>query len=187
MPGRDATAFDDVPERSAWRKPNQSPRWRALTHLLRLAGCLVPLLVFMIGPVAGAPEVSPGLSGVWLMKPDAAVQMFECGEMMCGRIIWLRVPLDAEGLLKRDKLNPDPALRQRQACGQTIIWGLRATSPGRWADGWFYNPDDGKTYRLNVQLESPDQIRARIYVGIIIFGETRRLIRVPLGISEGWC
>ena len=187
MPGRDQTAFDNVPEPSARSKPRRPSWWRALSHLLRLTGCMVPLVVCLTVPLRGQTVAAQSLPGIWLMKPEVAVQMFECGETMCGRVIWLRVPLDSEGLLKRDKLNPDPALRQRQACGQTIIWGLRATGPGRWTNGWFYNPDDGKTYRLNVELESADQIKVRIYLGIPLFGETRTLVRVPRGISAGWC
>lgn len=167
--------------------PNLAPWCRARSHLVHLAGCVVPLLVCLTVAVQGATVAVPNLSGVWLMKPDVAVQMFRCGDKMCGRVIWLRVPLDPEGLLKHDKLNPDPALRQRQACGLTIIWGLRATFPDRWENGRFYNPDDGKTYHLNVEFVSPNQIRARIYVLLPIFGETRDLVRVPRGISKGWC
>lgn len=162
-------------------------RRRAFSHLLRLIGCVVPLLVCLTGSAYGATDVVTGLPGVWLMKPQVAVQMFECDGMMCGRVIWLQAPLDSEGLLKRDKLNPDPALRNRQACGQTIIWALRAADPNRWENGWFYNPDDGKTYRLNVELESPNQIKARIYVGIPILGVTKTLVRIPREVSEGWC
>ena len=125
--------------------------------------------------------------GVWLMGTKVAVQIFDCSGMLCGRIIWLKAPLDPEGLLRRDKLNPDPALRERQICGPTIIWDLRPNGDNSWEGGWFYNPDDGKTYRVNMGLKSPDVISARIYLGIPLFGETRTLVRVPMGTSAGWC
>jgi uncharacterized protein (DUF2147 family) len=95
------------------------------------------------------------------MGAKVAIQIFDCSGMMCGRVVWLQVPLDSQGLLKRDKLNPGPALRQRQVCGPTIIWNLRATASNRWKDGWFYNPDDGKTYRATVVFETADVIVAR--------------------------
>ena len=72
--------------------------------------------------------------------------------MMCGRGVWLRVPLDP--------LNPDPALPQCQVCGATIIWTLRATEPNRWEAGWFYNPDDGRTYGARAELKCADTIAA---------------------------
>lgn len=125
--------------------------------------------------------------GVWLIDARAAVQIFDCNGLLCGRILWLQVPRDPQGQLSRDKNNPDPALRQRQLCGMTILWDLHLTKPDRWEDGWFYNPDDGKTYRLSVQLTSADVITTRIYLGIPFFGQTKFLTRVPHGTSTGWC
>jgi hypothetical protein len=73
-----------------------------------------------------APNVP---SGIWLMGTKVAIQVFDCSGLLCGRVIWLKAPLDPQGLLKRDKLNPDPALRERQVCGPTIIWNARAIDP----------------------------------------------------------
>ena len=125
--------------------------------------------------------------GVWLIDGKAAVQIFDCSGLLCGRILWLQVPRDPQGRLSRDKNNPDPALRQRRLCGLNILWGLRATGSDRWAGGWFYNPDDGKTYRVSAELRSADLIVARIYLGVPFFGETKTLLRVPHGTSDGWC
>ena len=81
--------------------------------------------------------------------------------------------------------NPDPAERQRQVCGPTIIWNAHPTGPNRWEGRGFYNPDDGNTYRASIELKPADLIIARIYLVLPIFGETRPLIRVPQGTSEG--
>ncbi|WP_269214160.1 DUF2147 domain-containing protein [Acidiphilium cryptum] len=72
------------------------------------------------------------------------MQIFDCGNKMCGRILWLLVPRKPEGQLQRDKKNPDAALRSRPLCGLTILWNLRSTGPASWGDGWFYNPDGGR-------------------------------------------
>jgi uncharacterized protein (DUF2147 family) len=106
---------------------------------------------------------------------------------MCGRIVWLQVPRNPEGQLDRDKNNPDPALRGRDLCGLTILWGLRPSGPGRWKNGWFYNPDDGVTYRVSAQLKADDVMTARVYVLAPLFGKTKTLTRVSRGISDGWC
>lgn len=146
------------------------------------------LLLFCMtvpGPRAqAAPAVPPG---AWLMGTKVAIQIFDCSAMLCGRVIWLKAPLNPEGLLKRDTLNPDPALRERQVCGPTIIWNVRPKGDDTWEGGWFYNPDDGATYRVSMVLKSADVIVARIYWGLPIFGETRTLVRVPMGTSAGWC
>jgi len=125
--------------------------------------------------------------GVWLIDSKAAVQLFDCDGLLCGRVIWLLVPRDQQGELKLDKNNPNLALRQRPLCGPTILWGLHPSGPDRWRDGWFYNPDDGKTYRVSAQLKSADVIIARIYAGVPLFGKTKTLLRIAQGSSEGWC
>jgi uncharacterized protein (DUF2147 family) len=125
--------------------------------------------------------------GVWLIDGKAAVQIYDCKGLMCGRILWLHVPLNALGQLDRDYHNPDPALRTRELCGLTMLWNLHPDGPNRWKDGWFYNPDDGVTYRVSAQLKSDDVIIARIYLGVPLFGKTKTLARVPHGVSAGWC
>jgi uncharacterized protein (DUF2147 family) len=122
-----------------------------------------------------------------LLEGRVAIQFFECNDMVCGRVIWVKESLDAQGLLKKDKYNPDPALRGRQVCGPTIIWNLHPVDTNHWEDGWFYNPDDGATYRVKLEIRSADVISARIYEGVSMLGKTKTLARVPIGISQGWC
>lgn len=153
------------------------------------APCCVALLAVAVLFVGVAPARSQVAipQGVWLIDQRAAVEIFDCSGLMCGRILWLIEPRDPDGQLDRDKHNPDPALRQRELCGLTILWNLHPAGPNRWRDGWFYNPNDGVTYRLSATLESDDVIVARIFVGLPIFGKTKTLVRVPKGASEGWC
>jgi uncharacterized protein (DUF2147 family) len=125
--------------------------------------------------------------GVWLLDGRVAVQVFNCNDLLCGRILWLKTPHDAQGRLHRDKNNPDPALRNRELCGLAIFWALHPDGPDRWSGGWFYNPDDGKTYRFSAELKSDDVLVARIYQGIPLLGQTKVLHRVPHGASAGWC
>ncbi len=135
-----------------------------------------------------APAVAAALpEGVWLNEPNFALQVFDCDGLLCGRVVWLRNVRDPKGQIQHDKLNPDPVLRQRLLCGLTVMWALRPNGENAWKNGWFYNPDDGKTYRINAQLHAPDTIVARVYVGIPLFGETRTLHRVPHLESAGWC
>jgi uncharacterized protein (DUF2147 family) len=124
---------------------------------------------------------------VWFVEPDSALQIFDCGGLLCGSVVWLRNVRDPTGQIQRDKENPHPALRQRLLCGLTVLWGLRPSGAGKWTSGWFYNPDDGNTYRITAELRSPDTIVARIYLGIPLFGKTRTLRRVPRLDTEGWC
>ena len=147
------------------------------------------LLLFLsiIVPAQQATAAVAVPPGTWLMGEKVAIQIFDCSAMLCGRVVWLKEPLDRQGLLKRDKHNPDPALRQRQVCGPTIIWNLQPVDRNRWEGGWLYNPNDGMTYRTTIELKSADAILARVYLGYPLFGVTRTLVRVSQGTSEGWC
>lgn len=134
--------------------------------------------------VAAALTAIP--TGVWLVD-KAAVEIFDCDGLVCGRIVWLKSPRDPTGQMNHDVNNPDPALRKRPLCGLTIFWNLRPSEPEHWEGGGLYNPEDGKTYSISAHLESTDVISARIYVGIPLFGTTKTLVRVPPGTSDGWC
>jgi tagatose-1,6-bisphosphate aldolase len=83
-----------------------------------LALILLSLAVPRVAVAAGVPN------GVWRIHAKVAVQIFACGKLLCGRIVWLQHPRDQTGQLVQDLENPDPALRQRPLCGQTIHWGL---------------------------------------------------------------
>jgi uncharacterized protein (DUF2147 family) len=164
-----------------------SRKSRSATSRLSQIGCAVLVL---IGVVVSVPRTlaSVGIpQGVWLIDNEIAIQIFDCSNLLCGRIVWLSIPRDPQGRLVLDKKNPDPALRQRPLCGLTIFWGLRPDGPDRWTDGWFYNPDDGVTYNISGKLKSADTIEARIYLGDPIQGQTKMLYRAPHGTSNGWC
>ena len=144
---------------------------------------LVLTLLYPAVPRTAVPTGGP--EGVWLINSNVAVQIFDCGAQLCGS--WLRRPRDQAGQLDRDLKNPDPALRQRLLCGLTVFWAIRPAGPNEWTGGRFYNPEDGKTYRITAELRSADIIVARIYFGVPLFGETKTLMRVPRLTSEGWC
>jgi uncharacterized protein (DUF2147 family) len=149
---------------------------------------LVLLLAAAMAGVTSAHMASAKApQGVWLIDGEAAVQIDDCNGLLCGRLLWLRTPHDPDGKFKRDKRNPDPAMRQRELCGLTLIWGLRSTGPSHWDDGWFYNPVSGKTYNMKMELTSSDTLVARFYLGTSLLGKTKTLSRVLHGTSEGWC
>jgi len=100
-----------------------------------------------------------------------AIEVFDCSSLLCGRIVWLR----------------NPALRTAEMCGKTIVWGLTPAGPGRWTNGWFFDPENRSTYNLSAQLRSVDTIAAHIYKGISLFGRTEILNRIPPRSFGGWC
>ena len=122
--------------------------------------------------------------GSW--KPDgrdSKLELFRCGEKICGKIVWLKVPnyIDSEdgpvGTTKVDRKNPDPALRNRPILGLQVIKGLTAKGNNRWENGTCYDPETGKSYKCKMRLASPDRLELRGYIGISLIGRNFVLTR----------
>ncbi len=118
----------------------------------RRLGDMSPLVVRTPAHCTEAPE------GV--IDSNSALQIFDCDGLLCGRVAWLRNFRDRAGQIQRDRYKPDHVLRQRFVWGLTVISRLHPTDSGIWNDGWFYNPDDGKTYRTAAELRFDDMLGA---------------------------
>ena len=111
-----------------------SGKSRPETSRLSQIGCAALVLIGMVVSVprtlasAGIPH------GVWLIDNEVAVQVFDCSNLLCGRVSWLSIPRDPLGRWVLDKKNPEQALRQRPLCDLTIFWGQRRADPDRWTD-----------------------------------------------------
>ena len=156
-----------------------------LRRAARTASLVVVLSSFAVSGTAVPAEVP---DSAWFIDgTGAAIEIFDCSGRICGRIVWLHKAHDPAGQLARDDKNPDPAFRQRVLCGLIILQGLQLAGIDHWNSGSLYNPDDGETYRVSAELRSADVFVARIYLGVLLFGETKTLLRVARLRSEGWC
>ncbi len=114
------------------------------------------LLVLALTAVAGAAAASP-IAGVWrTASGDALIEVYDCGDKVCGRIKESD-KLKANPNLTDDR-NPDPALRGRPGKGMQMMQGF-AGGPVEWKGGKIYNPEDGKTYSGSLRLASPDVLK----------------------------
>ena len=100
--------------------------------------------------LASSPE------GNWVSEDGGTkVRISMCGgNKLCAKLIWLDQPIDpATGKPKTDKLNPDPAKRERPLIGLEVVHALAPSGPHTWS-GQIYNADDGRTYKANLKVES---------------------------------
>ncbi|MCB1379850.1 MAG: DUF2147 domain-containing protein [Alphaproteobacteria bacterium] len=106
-------------------------------------------------------------TGTWRMaNGKVTVRISNCGGRLCGTIVGLKKPLDKKGRPKRDKDNPNPALRSRPVIGITILNGLKPDGDDEWA-GAIYNPDDGNTYKSIVRVVSPTRLKVKGCVAFV--------------------
>jgi uncharacterized protein (DUF2147 family) len=144
--------------------------WRFATVFFSVALCGLVAPVFAATPV-----------GLWYAEGGAAqVEIRACGDALCGRIVWLRSPLDETGCELRDRRNGTASLRDRPLLGLEVLQGLKPSdAQGQvWTDGTIYDPTGGKTYMCSLTLDGDDRLQLRGYVGIPLLGRTTTWIRV---------
>jgi uncharacterized protein (DUF2147 family) len=79
---------------------------------------------------------------------------------------------DDAGNPRTDIHNPKPELRSRSTVGIVLIWNLRYED-GEYVDGHVYNPRDGKTYRMKMEIVDRETLKVRGYMGIALLGQTQ--------------
>jgi uncharacterized protein (DUF2147 family) len=144
--------------------------------------CLFALWLF--GPALGDLAASVFAAtpiGLWYAEGGAAqVEIRACGDVLCGRIVWLRSPLDETGCVLRDHNNSNLSLRDRPLLGLEILQGLKQSEAAAkvWTDGTIYDPTSGKTYACSLRMEGDDRLYLKGYLGIPLLGRTTTWIRV---------
>ncbi|MBF9235271.1 DUF2147 domain-containing protein [Microvirga alba] len=142
-------------------------RWSGLWGILVSAIVVVNLS----GPSLAAELAD--IRGVWLVDDgESAVEITACGAARCGRVIWLKDGNDEDGRPLLDRHNPDANLRSHPVCGLQIIGGLKPQLDGSWDQGRIYDPEEGKTYDLEIRSAGPDVLKVTGYLTIKSFGET---------------
>ena len=128
-----------------------APRTRSM---LAAAG-LTAALVFGVAGQARADEpVTP--SGIWYTDgQESIIKVHNCGadqSTYCGTMVWLKEPTEADGSPKIDKLNKDPAKKNKPLIGLDILLNMKADDD-HWT-GKAYNPEDGKLYDITFKVKT---------------------------------
>jgi len=111
--------------------------------------------------------------GVWLHdNKRIEIEITPCGQDLCGKLVWLKRPNDAQGLPLVDLKNPDAASRTRPLLGLTVLDGLRRTGANSWEDGNIYDPDNGASYTASMSMQDDGSLQVRAYVLMPMLGKT---------------
>jgi uncharacterized protein (DUF2147 family) len=147
---------------------------------LGLAGGI--LLWAAMAGAAMAGTTSP--QGFWLTEDrDAALIISDCGNQLCGRIVWVEIATDRAAPFL-DENNPDPVKQKRRICGLAVLNGFRAAAPDRWT-GDVYDPRNGKSYSSNLTALPDGTLRIHAYLALPIFGQTQIWTRVDNLAAKG--
>lgn len=131
--------------------------------------------VFVLSLIA-SPAWAASPVGLWSTEEGKGqVRIEPCGERLCGSIVALKEPLNAEGQPKRDRNNPDAALRERPIVGLPVLQAFLpdGDEPNKWTGGTIYDPESGKTYKCTLTLQADGTLDVRGYVGVPLLGRSQ--------------
>jgi len=142
------------------------------------------LATLLLAATTAFGAVPANILGSWKTDGgDSKLELFKCGEKICGKIVWLKVPkyIDSNdgplGKTKVDRKCPNPALRNRPILGLQVMKGLTATGVSTWENGTCYDPETGKSYKCKMRLSAPNQLELRGFIGISLIGRNFSLTR----------
>ena len=116
--------------------------------------------------------------GEWYnAEKDAIITIYEDGKTISGKTTWMLNPNDENGEPKKDLLNKDKNLRDRDRLGLVLMKGFVHIEGNVWDNGRLYNPKDGKTYTGMITLEDKNTLDLRGYVGFSFLGKSTKWTR----------
>ncbi|TBW27894.1 DUF2147 domain-containing protein [Gramella sp. KN1008] len=137
---------------------------------------LITGLLIFIGLPAVAQKGKNAILGVWYNSENTAkVKIYRCQDErneFCGKIIWLEDPRDASGKPRLDIENSEEDLQSRALMGMRIMSGFEYEGDNEWEDGELYDPEKGKTYACNMELQENGNLKIVGYIGFSIMGRT---------------
>lgn len=115
--------------------------------------------------------------GKWYTTDKGAiVEIYECGDKLCGKIVWLADPNKEDGTPKTDINNPDDKKHNNPIIGLNMLKGFEKDGEYKWDEGSIYDPNNGKTYDCKMTLDG-NTLEVRGYIGFSMFGRTETWTR----------
>lgn len=144
---------------------------------------LATLLLFSdLGIAQDANSVAksePSPIGIWMVPAeDAKIEVYQKGDELEGKIVWLKEPLDKDGKEKTDTKNPDEKLRTTPIMNLVFLKGFKKEKDeNKWSGGTVYDAKSGSLYKGWIKPEGDTKLKLRGYVGISLFGRTEEWTR----------
>ena len=137
------------------------------------------LIIFVIAcSLGGYAQNADAISGKWLNATgEGQVRIYKKGTKFFGKLIWMKVPNEANGLPKLDISNPDATLRSRPKLSLELLKDFTFDGNDVYENGSIYDPKSGKTYRCKLTLNG-DELKVRGFIGISLLGRTEKWTRV---------
>jgi uncharacterized protein (DUF2147 family) len=127
------------------------------------------VLACSAAPAAQADVPSQQILGRWLTEPRTGV--IEISIAADGSLQGTIIGGDSPNRL--DTKNPDSAKRSQRLLGQLILKQMKYDGSGHWSGGTIYDPDSGHIYSCRFELQEPDRLKVRGFIGLSLLGRTQ--------------
>ncbi|HEY8246061.1 MAG TPA: DUF2147 domain-containing protein [Hyphomicrobium sp.] len=92
--------------------------------------------------------------GVWIDHTGrGAVEITNCGDALCGKVVWVADQANANG------------------CGLQILGDVKPMGDGTFDEGWIYDPDKDAKYDVEL-VPQGDKLKVVGYAGVKLFSQT---------------
>ena len=135
-------------------------------------------MVIVASSILVFSQTNADVVGQWYnTEKDIVLTLFEEGEKVSGKITWMKFPNDKDGSPKKDSLNSDDRLRNREIIGIKIMSSFSHIAGKVWDNGSLYNYKKGKIYTGMMTLKDSNTLDLRGYTGFSFLGSSSTWIR----------
>lgn len=106
-------------------------------------------------------------------KAKSVVEIYENNGVLYGKIIEIVDKSKQDAVCE----SCDGANKGKKIKGMIILEGFKKKG-STWEGGTILDPNSGKVYKCNLNLENSDKLKVRGYVGVSLFGRTQYWQRV---------
>lgn len=120
------------------------------------------------------------ITGLWhTEEKDSKIEVYKKGGAYFGKIVWLSDSIGPRNDIRRDVNNEDEERQKRPLIGLNIVKELEwDAAEEEWNNGKIYDPRSGDTYSAFAQLEEPNKLKLRGYLGFSLIGRSTYWTRV---------
>ena len=139
-----------------------------------LAFCLIAMVAMAQSPI-GKWETVDDETG----KVRSVVEIYEQDGKLFGKILELRNrTADEDPDPVCDDCDEDDPRYNQRVVGMVILTDLEKESDTEWEDGEILDPKNGSVYSCYIELEEPNKLMVRGYIGFSLLGRTQYWHRV---------
>lgn len=123
---------------------------------MRAVKYIASAFVALVAPAAvGSASAATDPIGIWINDTGrGAVEIKQCGDTLCGNVVWVKSESDANG------------------CGKQIIGNVAPVGGGRWDNGWIYSPERGRKYDVELTPLANGNLKVVGYAGMKFLSKT---------------